>query len=253
MSTRFENFISSIKNLGIGIWNTWGIAGKILVITLSPIGFILILSLFVLKYGFWLLGVLIDEVNFEFKIWAEATAKISELLEELLKNKIWSNMVYLWDKLFDSATVKTSISLSPNWSKNLFLNFVKEFHFIIGLLIIVLSISSVFYTILIWFDIYELDIVLAWIFRLLLLTPILHRVIRYWITKQPIAWNTIFDVEQFKINTIKSSKFMYAFIGILICFIVPFSIYTEKNTQLFSTYFAIVTKYFSKLLNSVFL
>ncbi len=245
MSTRLENFISSIKNLAIGLWNNFGIIGKLLAILLSPSGFILILSLFVLKYGFWLLGVLIDEVHFEFKIWAEATAKISELLEEFLKHKIWSNMLYLWEKLFDNNATKTSINLSANWGKNLLLNSIKQFHFIIGLTIILLSISSFFYTALVWFDIYEFKLFFAWLFRLLLLTPILHRIVRYWITKQPISWTSIFDVEKFKITSIKSSKFMYAFVGIFICFIIPFFIYTQQNTELFNTFYTKVVAYFS--------
>ena len=125
-------------------------------------------------------------MHFQWKKWVEATSNLLNLLEEFLSKVIVNNMSYLFTKLFDNTTIRTTVTLSDKWYKNLFFNLLKEFHFLFGLLLILLSLSSVIYSILCFYQVFHFNTVYAFVLRFLVVLPVLHRVIRYHLTKQPI-------------------------------------------------------------------
>jgi hypothetical protein len=164
------------------------ILGRLLAICLSPIAFAILLTLYVFKYGFVLFRILIDEVNFYFRKWIESSRKTKELLDEFLIHKIIPALKWLFKNLLEENVIWEGSRLRSNWTLQLISSFLGQFYFIIGILLILISTSSFIYFI----DTIGIkrDYTFAWILRMGLLLPAVHRYIRYKWEQKPFSWKS---------------------------------------------------------------
>ena len=217
MSKRFDAFVDTIENFLIGFWNNAGISGQLILILLSPIAFAIVITFWVFKLGFKLLILLIDEVNYYWRLWAIATQSIIELLNEFLKKKIYNTLVFLWKRLYSSDYVLKieENHLSKKWFVNLLIGFLSQFFLFIGVLIIITTSSSLIYTTSMELSGREVDLFLVWILRFLLLTPLIHRYIRFKISKVPFSWEPATKSSWFKASFYASWIFVIITLAVI--------------------------------------
>lgn len=182
MKNRIDILIKAFANAIQGTWNSVGIIGRLIIIFFSPIIIIVLLTLWTFRFGFILIQLMANEVNFYWNRWIKATIAIKELLDELISKKILTLISYLWNKLFDESyswDINKNNKLSNKWFYNLFSNFLKQGYLFGGILLIITSLSSLIYSISSKLYHFEVSYILLWLFRLFLLVPVLHRIIRY--------------------------------------------------------------------------
>ena len=191
MDNRIKTFIDTVKNLFIGIWNDAGIIGRFFIILLSPIAFAVLLTFWVFKLGFRLLVLLIDEINFYWNLWALTTDLMIDLLNEFLEKKIYMILVFLWKRLFtqDFKLYKKEIQLSDEWTINLLICLISQLYVIAGFILLGITLSSLIYSLYNEINGYQINIITVWGLRFLLLTPLIHRYVRFKIEKRPFSWN----------------------------------------------------------------
>lgn len=240
-SSRIDVIIDAIKNAIIGLWNNFGIAVRLILIFISPIAFAILITLWILKFGFKLLGLLNDEVNFYWSKWAEATSIIILLLDEFINKKISPLLVFLWKRLFNrDYNLANYDKLSNKWLRTISINFLAQINFLIGIILILVTLSSFIYSL--YSEIFNIEIkfINILVLRLFLLSPLLHRFFRYRVEGKQFSWESEID----KNRTIKFSSWK-PIIAILIIVILIFAFYRfnfffDKNYLTFNLFWHIL-------------
>lgn len=184
-------FLEIVRNIFLGLYNNLGLIGIVIIVILCPIAFIVLLTLYTIKYGLKLIILLIDETNYYISHWLIATYQMFILLYELLKKKIFVVLIYLWEKLFDDdiKLLKSEMKLTKGWIKDIIHSLIGLFYIIPALLLVGISLSSLIYYQYVSFYDKSANLLLLWICRLMLLTPLIHRVIRYKFANKKFTWS----------------------------------------------------------------
>lgn len=211
-----DNIIKFFFGLLQGLWNNFGILGRLFAIVLSPLAFAVLLTLYVFKFSFVLLRIMVDEVNFYIRKWIKATKKTKELLDELLIHKIIPTLKWLFNNLLDDTSNWEGSTLSSNWLRSLIYSFLGQFYLLVGISLLLISTSSFIY--FIYTIGKERNYTLAWALRMALLFPIIHRYLRYKFENKPFSWKTESNVSDSQ--PFNRAKFLLLLIVPLILFLV---------------------------------